>query len=185
MTSAKNLATQARLRAYELGFRTIGDRHGYFLSRFELDQFFYDSGLNPGMTAANRNERQWLEYGDAFRFEDSTLDGEPVTWFPIRESQCNEAAWMAKELGFQLESLIGFEPSPSFVFKEDAKGGTAKIDIMLSVFREFGADGLREEEAIKLGVDKGLTEEESRRAFRQMYDAGEIFKRPDQIWRMA
>ena len=61
----------------------------------------------------------------------------------------------------------------------------SKIDVVRSIFREFGADGLNMDEAIQHGLSKGLQETDVSRAVKQLHDAGEIFKSPNGTYKLA
>ena len=61
----------------------------------------------------------------------------------------------------------------------------SKIDVVRSIFREFGADGLNMDEVIQHGLSKGLQETDVSRAVKQLHDAGEIFKSPNGTYKLA
>ena len=51
-----------------------------------------------------------------------------------------------------------------------------KMDVIREIMRDFGGDGLSEEEFIQHGESQGIPEAEVRRAVKQLHDAGEFYK---------
>ena len=51
-----------------------------------------------------------------------------------------------------------------------------KMDVIREIMRDFGGDGLSEEEFIQHGESQGIPEAEVRRAGKQLHDAGEFYK---------
>lgn len=60
-----------------------------------------------------------------------------------------------------------------------------KIDVVRQIFREFGADGLSSEELTQHGSSQGLADIDVTRALKQLSDAGEIYKTPSGIYKLA
>lgn len=60
-----------------------------------------------------------------------------------------------------------------------------KIDVVRSIFREFGADGLTADELAQHGSNQGLEDADVTRALKQLSDAGEIYKSPSGIYKLA
>ena len=60
-----------------------------------------------------------------------------------------------------------------------------KIDVVRSIFREFGIDGLNSEELMQHGASQGREDSDVTRALKQLSDAGEIYKSPAGIYKLA
>ncbi len=60
-----------------------------------------------------------------------------------------------------------------------------KIDVIRSIFREFGVDGLTVEELTQHGSTQGLEDNEVIRTLKQLNDAGEVYKSPAGIYKLA
>ena len=52
-----------------------------------------------------------------------------------------------------------------------------------SILKEFGGDGLSEEEIVQHGESQGVSEQDARRAIKQLNDAGEIFRTPAGVYK--
>ena len=50
------------------------------------------------------------------------------------------------------------------------------MDVVREIMRDFGGDGLTEEEFVQHGETQGIPEAEIRRAIKQLHDAGEFYK---------
>ena len=51
-----------------------------------------------------------------------------------------------------------------------------KMDVVREIMRDFGGDGLTEDEFVQHGESQGIPESEVRRALKQLHDAGEFYK---------
>lgn len=60
-----------------------------------------------------------------------------------------------------------------------------KIDVVRSIFREFGGDGLSHDQVIQHGLSQGLAEADVTRAVKQLSDAGEIYKSQSGMYKVA
>lgn len=61
----------------------------------------------------------------------------------------------------------------------------SKIDVVRSIFREFGSEGLTMEALAQHGSSQGLEQTDVVRALKQLGDAGEIYKSPSGIYKLA
>ena len=50
------------------------------------------------------------------------------------------------------------------------------MDVVREIMRDFGGDGLTEDEFVQHGESQGIPESEVRRALKQLHDAGEFYK---------
>lgn len=60
-----------------------------------------------------------------------------------------------------------------------------KIDVIRGIFKEFGVDGMNSEEIIAHASNQGVGETDVTRALKQLSDAGEIYKSPSGVYKLA